>query len=147
MDKTKPDFLQFEKGVFLVNCLAIVFDKTAKKILIGKRENDPFIKELSWGFPGGRPGYEKDLEIYMQEEVKKKTNLDVNVGEVLFAKTYPEKREFLSIYFLCTPKSGVEKAGEKFIEIKWVEPTKITDFFTTSIHPKLISFLEKLENS
>ena len=38
--------------------------------------------------------------------------------KIIFAKTYPEKREFLSIYYLCEITGGIEKAGEKFIDLK-----------------------------
>jgi len=41
------DFNQFDKGVFIVNVLGVVYDPKTKLILIGHRENDPFIKELS----------------------------------------------------------------------------------------------------
>ena len=111
-----------KKGVFLVNLLAIVYNPKNKMVLIGRREKDPYIKRLTWSFPGGRPGYRKDLEAYLKYEVKKKTNLDVDVEKIIFAKTYPEKRSFLSIYYLTIPKNvGKEKAGEKFKEIRWVK--------------------------
>jgi len=139
---------EFDKGVFLVNVLGIVYNPATKKILIGRRESDPYIKELSWTFPGGRPVYEKELEQYLQEQIKIKTNLDVQVEKIVFAKTYPEKREFLSIYYLCTVASGTEQtsqAKEKFVEIQWVKPTQVKEFFTTSLHPKLFEYLKTLE--
>jgi ADP-ribose pyrophosphatase YjhB (NUDIX family) len=135
-----------KRGVFLVNLLAIVYDPKTKMILIGRREKDPYIKRLTWSFPGGRPGYRKDLEAYLKHEVKKKTNLDVDVEKIVFAKTYPEKRSFLSIYYLTIPKNvGKEKAGEKFKEIRWVKPTEVKRYFTTSLHPELFKILKKLE--
>ena len=136
------DFNQFDRGVFIVNVLGIVYNQNTKKILIGKRENDPYIKNLSWGFPGGRPAYEEDLEEYLKNEIKKKTNLEVDVKEVVFAKTYPEDRRFLSIYYLCHTNPCSEKAGEKFVEIKWVNPDEIEKYFTTSLHPKLQQYLK-----
>ena len=93
------DWTQFDKGVFLVNVLGIVYNTETKQILIGRRENDPYLKDLSWCFPGGRPGYQEDLEFYLKEQVKIKTNLEVAIKNVVFAKTYPEKREFLSMNF------------------------------------------------
>jgi len=134
-----------DRGVFLVNCLGIVYNPKTKKILIGKRENDPYIKELTWCFPGGRPSYEEDLEFYLKHEIKIKTGLDVNVKKIVFAKTYPEKREFLSIYYYCEVAGGEEKAGEGFVEIKWVRPTEVKDYFKISLHPKMLEFLESLE--
>lgn len=63
----------------MVNILGIVFDPQTKKILIGKRENDPYIEDLSWSFPGGRAGYVNELEDYLKFEIKKKTNLEIAV--------------------------------------------------------------------
>lgn len=139
------NWAQFDKGTFLVNVLGIVYNPKTRQILIGKREKDPFIKELSWAFPGGRPAYKEDLEFYLKQEVKTKTGLDIDVKKIIFAKTYPEKREFLSIYYFCEIVGGKEKTGEKFVELKWVKPTDIQKYFTTSLHPNLLDFLKTLE--
>lgn len=138
------DWTKFDRGIFLVNVLGIVFDPKTEKILIGKRENDPYIKKLSWCFPGGRPAYDQDLEFYLKHEIKVKTRLEVEVKKTVFAKTYPENREFLSIYYHCEVIGGKEKAGEKFVQIKWVKPENIKNYFTTSLHPKLLEYLKKL---
>jgi ADP-ribose pyrophosphatase YjhB (NUDIX family) len=139
------EWKQFDRGVFLVNVLGIVYNPKTRKILIGRRENDPFVKELSWSFPGGRPGYEKDLEDYLKHEIKIKTGLEADVKQIVFARTYTEKREFLSIYYYCEVVDGKEKAGEKFVEVKWVKPTEVKKYFTTSIHPQLFEYLKTLE--
>lgn len=131
----KLNWNQFDRGVFLLNVHSIILKDG--KILIGRREKDPYIKQLSWSFPGGRPAYDKDLEHYLKLEVKKKTNLKIELEEVVFAKTYPENRQFLSIYYLCKIVGGKEKAGEKFKEIKWVKPEELKTYFTTSLHPRL----------
>lgn len=136
---------ELDRGVFLVNCLGIVYNPRTKKILIGKRKDDPYIKGISWCFPGGRPAYGKDLEFYLKHEIKIKTGLDVGVRRLIFAKTYPEKREFLSLYYLCNVKGGKEKAGEKFVEIKWISPRNIQKYFTTSIHPFIVNYMNKLK--
>ena len=139
------DWSQFDKGIFLVNVLGIVYNPKTKQILIGKRENDQYIKKLSWVFPGGRPEYKKDLEFYLKYQIKIKTNLEVNVKNIVFAKTYPEKREFLSIYYLCEFINGKEKPGKQFVELKWVKPTEVTEYFTTSLHQNLLGYLKTLE--
>ena len=139
------EWKDFDKGVFLVNCLGIIYNPKTKKVLIGRRENDPYIKKLTWCFPGGRPSYKDDLEYYLKEEIKKKTNLDVKVKKIVFAKTYPEKREFLSIYYFCEFIKGKEEAKERFKEVKWVKPTEVNDYFTTSLHSQVLEFLKSLE--
>lgn len=139
------DFNKFERGIFLVNVLAIIYDPLTKQILIGHRENDPYIPAISWTFPGGRPAYDKDLEDYLIQEVKGKTGLDIKVNKIVFAKTYPEKREFLSVYYHCEVMDGHLKAGDKFTEVKWISPDDVHAYFTTSIHPVIANYLEDLK--
>lgn len=134
-----------DRGVFLVNLLAILYDPKTKKILIGRREKDPYVEKLSWVFPGGRPGYAEDLEHYLKKEVKVKTNMEIKDEKVIYAKTYPEKREFLSIYYACVTNGNQAIPGESLVELKWVKPTEVTKYFTTSLHPKVLDFLKKLE--
>ena len=138
----KIDWDSFDRGVFLVNVLGIV--QRDGKILIGKRGKDPHVKELAWSFPGGRPAYDKSLEESLKDEIKKKTNLDVEVEKLIFARTPEEKEEFLLIYYYCEVVGGKEKAGEKFKEIKWIRPEEIKKYFTTSLHPELVNFLNQL---
>ena len=140
------DWKQFDRGVFLVNCLAIVYNPKTKLVLLGRREKDPHMKNLNWQFPGGRPGYEKDLEYYLEKEVRKKTSLRIRKGKIIFAKTYPEKREMLSIYYYATA-SGDASPGDKFVEVKWVKPTEVEQYFakSTSMHPEIIKFLNTLK--
>ena len=139
------DWSIFDRGVFLVNVLGIIYNPKTRQILIGKREDDLHIKELSWCFPGGRPGYEDELEFYLKHEIKTKTGLDVDVKRIVFAKTYPEKRELLSVYYYCEVVRGRAKAGEKFVEIRWIRPSDAQKYFTTSIHPLLSKYLKILD--
>ena len=139
------NWASFDRGVFLLNVLGIIRDKKTGKILVGRRQNDEFIKKLEWCFPGGRPAYERDLEHYLKLEIKKKTGFDAEVKDVLFARTFPEDRRFLNIYYLCEAKDGKEKAGEKFSEIKWVNPAELKYIFTTSFDPKLLAIINSLK--
>lgn len=130
---------------FTVIVLGIVFNPKTRKILIGRREDDPHIKELTWCFPGGNLDNGEDIEIALKKEIKKKTGLNVESLGAVFAKTYPEKREFLSIYYLCEVIGGKEKAGDKFKELRWVNPEEIEKHFTTSFHPKLKEYIINLK--
>jgi len=136
---------EFDRGIFLVNVLGVVYDPKTRQILIGLRKADPYIQKLSWAFPGGRPAYVEDLEYYLRHEIKKKTGLEVEVKKIIFAKTYPENRKFLSIYYYCEMLGGEEKMGEKFTEIKWVKPSDVQKYFTTSIHPTLLNYLKSID--
>ncbi len=140
------DWTIFKKGVFLVNLLGVIYDPNANRILIGKRVDDPHLKDLSWVFPGGRPDYKSDMDVNLKFEIKENTGLDVDVKKVVFAKTYPEKREFLSIYFHCelTSTGQKELTQGNLKELKWVEPIEVGNYFTTSIHPKVLEYLKTL---
>lgn len=133
----KFSWAQFKRGMFVVNCLAVIFDSKTGKFLIGRREKDHYIKKLRWQFPGGRPAYRKNLEDYLKLEVKRKTSLRIKVKDVIFARTYPENRRFLSVYYLAEVAEGKEKAGEKFAELKWTTLKEIKRCFTPAIHPAL----------
>ena len=129
---------------FEVILLGVIYDPKKRKILIGRRENDPYIKKLAWCFPGGRASKE-ELEDCLKKKIKEKTGLKIeNLGAV-FSKTYPEKRDLLAIYYLCEVVGGKEKAGDDFVELKWIEPEKIERHFTTSFHPHLKEYILNLK--
>jgi ADP-ribose pyrophosphatase YjhB (NUDIX family) len=136
------DWSSFDRGVFLVNVLGIV--QKHGKVLIGRREKDPYVEELAWSFPGGRLHYGKSIEESLKSEVKVKTGLDVEVKKLIFARVPEEKREFLLLYYYCEVIGGEEKAGEKFVEIKWVKPMEVREYFTTSLDSAIMDFLKQL---
>lgn len=137
----------FEKGVFLVNILGIVYDPEKKKILIGRRGKDELVPELTWSFPGGKAGYKHSLPASMRMGIKRKTNLDVNVIDCIFARNLPENPEILLIYYFCeiVEDGDRPKAMDDFGEIKWIKPTEVEKYFTTSIDPVVMDFLSALE--
>lgn len=134
-----------EKGLFYPIVLGVIFDPKTRKILIGKRQNDPYIPKLTWCFPGGMLKQGDELEKVLKKEIKKKTNLEVESLGAIFSKTYPEKREFLAIYYLCEVIGGELKAGEDFSEVKWVSPEDVEKHFTTSFHPHLKEYILNLK--
>ena len=134
-----------KEGIFLVNVLGIIYDPKTKQILIGKRVNDKYISQLSWVFPGGKAGYEQDLETYVVTKAREKAGVKVDAKNVIFAKTYPEKREFLSIYYYCEYIDGEPSPNEGLLELKWVKPSEVVNYFTTSLHPKLLEYLKTLD--
>ncbi len=138
-----------EKGInnFQVIILGIVFDPKERRILIGRREDDPYIPQLTWAFPGGRLTDDGEVNKALKEKIKEKTGLIVkNLGAV-FAKTYEEKRDLLAVYFMCEAISGKLKAGKDFKELKWVKPRELDKYFTTSFHPRLKQYLINIDSS
>lgn len=77
---------------FEVIVLGIIFNPQKKKILIGRRENDPYIKKLTWCFPGGRLQIGEDVDQALKRNMKLKTGYSVKNLGAIFSKTYPEKK-------------------------------------------------------
>jgi len=132
------------KGIFLVNVLGIVFNTETRKILIGRKENDPYVPKLSWCFPGGRPKHNEELEDAVKREVKEETGLDVESLGSIFTRILPEQKNILLIYYLCEVTGGKEKMSDEFKELKWVKPNELEKHFTTSIHPQLKEYILNL---
>jgi len=139
------NFGRIDKGIFMINLVAIIYNPKTKKILIGRREKDEYVPELGWSFPGGRPAYDRDLEESLKDEIMKKTNVNVSVKSIIFARITPEiERKQIIIYYYCETKDKEAKAGEKFSEVKWIPPQEYKKYFTTSVNEKIARFLEEL---
>lgn len=133
-----------EGRVFLVNTLGIIFDPEKRMILIGKRVNDPFIKKLSWCFPGGKVEYGFDLEGGFEKIVKEKTGLIIKSLGPVFAKIPEESEEILLAYLLCEVIKGNEKPAKDLVELRWVRPQDLEKHFTTSFDPRLKEYIMNL---
>lgn len=129
------------KEKFEVIMLGIIFDPKTRRILVGRRENDEDVADLTWGFPEGRLNTNEDMDKILKSRIQQKTGLVVkNLGAV-FSKTYNEKKDLVAIYFLCEAVGGKAKAGNDFKELKWVKPAELENHFTTSFHPRLKEYL------
>jgi len=130
---------------FNVIVLGIIFDPKRKKILIGRRENDPFVKKLKWTPPGGRVAHGEDIEISLKIKIKKQTGLEVaNLGHI-FSMIPKEKKNFVLILHLCEVVKGKEKVGGNLKEIKWVNPEEFDDYFDIAYHPHLREYILNLK--
>lgn len=126
---------------FTIFVIGIIFDPIKKKILIGRKEKDRYLPNLTWHFPGDPLKKGEDIDKALKEIVKRKTGLTVkNIG-TFFSKTYPENPNYFSVYFLTEAFEGEEKIGGDLVELKWVSPNEIESYFTTSFHRKLKEFL------
>lgn len=129
---------------FEVVVLGIIFDPKNKKVLIGKRENDPCIPDLGWCFPGGRAVPGVDIDQSLKKAIKEKTGYGIKNLGAFFSENCPEKDDLILIYFLTQAFEGEEKTGKDIKELKWVNPKELEDYFTTNYHKKLKEFMEDL---
>ena len=136
MDKDKPKFE--------VVVLGILFDPSKKKILIGRRENDPYIKALEWCFPGGRLMVGEDVDQTLKKKMKLKTGYSIKNLGAIFTDTIKERPSMVEVYFLTEAFEGKEKIGDDIVELKWISPKEIDTYFKVSMHRKLKEFLKDL---
>ena len=100
---------------------------------------------MTWQFPEGRLRHGDDIDEILKSKIKEKTGLIIqNLGSV-FYKTYPEKKDLLGVYFLCEAIGGKEKPSNDFVELKWVNPDEVENYFTTSFHPNLKEYIMNLK--
>lgn len=130
---------------FKVILIGVIFDPKNRKILLGKREKDPNITNLEWCFPGGKllPG--QDLDKTFKEKIKLKTGYEIKNLGTIFSKVYPEKENFLAIYFLAEVFKGDEKAGDDLVKLKWISPEKVEEHFNTQLHSRLKEYILNLK--
>jgi ADP-ribose pyrophosphatase YjhB (NUDIX family) len=136
--------MKMDTKKFEVVVLAIIFDPAKKKILIGKRENDPNIPQLGWCFPGGRIRHGDEVDKVLKQHIKNKTGYTIKNLGTIFSKVYSEKEDLLAVYFLTEVFEGKEKPGEDIVELKWVSPDKVEKHFKTSFNSRLKEYLMNL---
>ncbi len=129
---------------FKVTVLGVIFDPRTKKILIGKRQEDKSAPDLRWCFVGGQLTSQQELDKVLKSKIKQRTGLNVKNLGAIFADNSSMKENFLLLYFLCEAIEGEEKAGEKFKELKWINPKEISEYFNHPIHSRLKEYLENL---
>ncbi len=130
---------------FKVIILGIIYDPKKKKILIGRRENDPFVPKLKWTPPGGRMIKGKGLEESLKTKIKEQTGYKVeNLGNI-FAMIPNEKENFVLLLYLCEILGGKEKVGGNIKELRWVKPEDLDSYFTIAYHPYLREYILNLK--
>jgi len=123
------------------------------QVLIGARKNkDKWVENLSWVFPGGKM-YSLDFEEELVKAIYKETKIKVKVNSLVTARVHPDsgfkKIQIVALYFYCSPlrKTNLSKPGGDLAELKWIRPTDVFKYFTTSTCDEVTRFLMTIEKS
>lgn len=117
--------------------IAIIKNKIGNVLLL-KRLRVETAKDgaqLMWAFPGGKPNTGESLEDAVVREVKQETGFNITVLEKISERSHPQFPAHI-IYFACEladfrvkPILDIHEVSE----IKWVEPTALSNYFTSDL--------------
>lgn len=79
----------------------------------------------------------------LEKKIKKKTDLNISVKQLLFTRIPKENLNFLLMYFNCESKNDKVNLNGEFVEAKWIEPQEYKKYFTTSVDERLVAFLSR----
>lgn len=120
------------------------------KILIGQRvAKDPWVENLSWVFPGGKMDT-LHFGNELKKIVKSETGLDVDVKTLVTSRIHPDSGfkniQIIALYFYCQANPNAKEiAGKTLKKLKWVKPSDVFKYFTTSVSDETTKFLMMLE--
>jgi len=140
---------ELEKKVIIV-VLGIIFWKG--QVLIGARnKKDHWVKNLTWVFPGGQ-ARTLDFDQELRREVKEETGLEVRVKDLVATRIHPDGSfqsvQIVAFYFYCQPVGKIKPVPKGDLsKLKWVKPTEVFRYFTTSTCDEVTKFLSTLEKS
>lgn len=130
----------------LVIALAII-DKDGKVLIGARKDPDPYVKDLTWVFPGGKMD-SLDFEQELKEEVSQETGLGVEVRQLVHARLIPDSPEkkvrIVALYFHCELVKGSPRPGGDLKELLWVPARSVCRHFTTSTADEVMRFLGTL---
>ncbi len=89
-------------GEFLVGVKSLILYN--RKTLLIKRADNVGIAEGEWEYPGGIMHFGEDLHTALHREIKEETDLEVNIGKLLFAitRTVSHERQVVGLTYLSS---------------------------------------------
>jgi ADP-ribose pyrophosphatase YjhB (NUDIX family) len=121
---------------FIVKIIGILFNPSARKILIGKNNGE---KDLS--FLEGDLKYEEELDVGLKRVAKEKTGYIIHNLGAVYAENRLKDKQALRIYFLCEATEGKEMPGKNVSELKWVNPKEIEKHLKKKLPTRLKGYL------
>jgi 8-oxo-dGTP pyrophosphatase MutT (NUDIX family) len=131
--------------------LGVIVNNKGKVLIGARKEKDKWVENLSWVFPGGKMD-SLDFSEELKKEIKQETNIDIDVKSIITSRIHPDSGhksvEIVALYFHCIPKGKNNlKPGGELKELKWINPTDVFKYFTTSTCDDVTKFLTMLEKS
>ena len=121
---------------FKVKIIGILFNPSARKILVGKNKGD---KNLS--FLEGDLKCDEELDVSLKKMAKDKTGYIVHNLGAIYAENKLKDKKMLQMYFLCEATEGKEKPGKNVSELKWINPKEVEKFIKVKLPTRLREYI------
>lgn len=119
--------------------LAVVQNSDGE-VLIIKRKNS--VKgsdgtEFTWGFPGGRSSTYENLQETAKDETLVKTGHYIIVKDLISERKHPSYPFHLHYFASELETEATEDyiVDEAVVQIAWIKPSDLMDYFTTDLDP------------
>jgi 8-oxo-dGTP pyrophosphatase MutT (NUDIX family)/predicted DNA-binding protein len=161
MELTEGDLAKVLKSYWLLRSqaplkvitigLAIIVNKDNNVLIGARKAKDKWVDNLTWVFPGGNLD-SLDFSKDVQNEVKQETGLEVKVNSLVASRLHPDSGfkslQINALYFYCSPISDKKlRPGGDLKSLKWVKPTDVFKYFTTSTCDEVTKFLTTIQKS
>lgn len=126
--------------------LGILRSAVSGKVLIVSRVHKERTSEgkfLTYAFPGGTINEGETFEQALVREIKEETGYDVSVIKQISERYYAPLSVHLYYYECELNKNvaGIIEETHEIESIKWVEPERLSKFFTTDLDPGVAKHL------
>lgn len=121
---------------FNVKIIGILFNPSARKILIGKN-----IGEKNLSFLEGDLRYEEELDVGLKRVAKEKTGYIIHNLGAVYAENRLKDKQALRIYFLCEATEGKETPGKNVLELKWINPKEVEKYLKKKLPTRLREYI------
>ena len=131
--------------------LAVIVNEGGKVLIGARKTKDKWVDNLTWVFPGGNLET-LDFSGEIQKEVKEETGLNVKVNSLIASRVHPDSGfkslQINALYFYCSPiKEKRLTPGGDLKRLKWVLPTDVFKYFTTSTCDEVTEFLTTIQKA
>jgi ADP-ribose pyrophosphatase YjhB (NUDIX family) len=121
---------------FKVKIIGILFNPSARKILLGKNKGDENLSFLE-----GDLKYEEGLDVGLKRVAKEKTGYIIHNLGAVYAENKLKEKDILQIYFLCEATEGKEKLGKNVAELRWINPKEVEKQLKEKLPTRLKEYL------
>lgn len=114
-------------------------------LIARRRKTNEYIPRLTWCFPYAMLSENESPRAKVIELFEKETGIKVKIKKFLFTAVPSENYKVTDYYYWVEYVAGSLKSGENFSELKWVKPSELPKYFTTTIEYKVMEFLKQFE--